>query len=93
MRKLMPFIIGCAGSFLPAQETGPAIPPLVAKKALQWMQNSDASKRAAAYRTFQLYGDKGGSSYRRTLEKARALHGKKLADLSLIHISEPTRPY
>ena len=77
----MPFIIGCAGSFLPAQETGPAIPPLVAKKALQWMQNSDGSKRAAAYRTFQLYGDKGSSIYRRTLEKARTLHGKKLADI------------
>ena len=77
----MPFIIGCAGSFLPAQETGPAIPALVAKKALQWMQNSDGSKRAAAYRTFQLYGDKGSSIYRRTLEKARTLHGKKLADI------------
>ncbi len=85
----MPFIIGCAGSFLPAQETGPAIPPLVAKKALQWMQNSDASKRAAAYRTFQLYGDKGGSSYRRTLEKARALHGKKLADILSDERSNP----
>lgn len=77
----MPFIIGCAGSFLPAQEAEPAIPPLVAKKALQWMQNSDGSKRAAAYRTFQLYGDKGSSIYRRTLEKARTLHGKKLADI------------
>lgn len=77
----MPFIIGCAGSFLPAQETGPAIPALVAKKALQWMQNSDGSKRAAAYRTFQLYGDEGSSIYRRTLEKARTLHGKKLADI------------
>ncbi len=85
----MPFIIGCAGSFLPAQETGPAIPPLVAKKALQWMQNSDASKRAAAYRTFQLYGDKGSSSYRRTLEKARALHGNKLADILSDERSNP----
>ena len=45
------------------------------------MQNPDASKRAAAYRTFQLYGDEGGSIYRRTLQKARTLHGKRLADI------------
>ena len=85
----MPFIISCAGSFLPAQEAGPAIPPLVAKKALQWMQNSDVSKRAAAYRTFQLYGDEGGSIYRRTLEKARTLHEKKLADILSDERSNP----
>ena len=85
----MSFIIGCAGSFSPAQEAGPAIPPLVAKKALQWMQNSDASKRAAAYRTFQLYGDEGGSIYRRTLEKARTLHEKKLADILSDERSNP----
>lgn len=89
MRKLVPFIIGCAGSFLPAQEAGPAIPPLVAKKALQWMQNSDASKRAAAYRTFQLYGDEGGAIYRRTLQKARTLHEKKLADILADERSNP----
>jgi uncharacterized protein YkwD len=89
MRKLVPFIIGCAGSFLPGQETGPAIPPVVAKKALQWMQNPDANKRAAAYRTFQLYGDEGGSIYRRTLEKARTLHGKKLADILSDERSNP----
>ena len=82
-------IIGCAGSFLPAQEAGPAIPPLVAKKALQWMQNSDASKRAAAYRTFQLYGDEGGTIYRRTLQKARTLHEKKLADILADERSNP----
>ena len=29
----------------------------------------------------RLYGDKGSSIYRRTLEKARTLHGKKLADI------------
>lgn len=81
MKILIPIIFGVAGSLLPAQETEPAIPPLVAKKALQWMQHPDASKRAAAYRTFQLYGDEGGSIYRRTLEKARTLHGKKLADV------------
>ena len=85
----MSFIIGCAGSFLPAQEAGPAIPPLVAKKALQWMQNSDASKRAAAYRTFQLYGDEGGTIYRRTLQKARTLHEKKLADILADERSNP----
>ena len=89
MRKLVPFIIGYAGSFLPAQEPGPAIPPLVAKKALQWMQNSDASKRAAAYRTFQLYGDEGGAIYRRTLQKARTLHEKKLADILADERSNP----
>ena len=89
MRKLVSFIIGCAGSFLPAQEAGPAIPPLVAKKALQWMQNSDASKRAAAYRTFQLYGDEGGAIYRRTLQKARTLHEKKLADILADERSNP----
>ena len=89
MRKLVPFIIGCAGSFFPAQEAGPAIPPLVAKKALQWMQNSDASKRAAAYRTFQLYGDEGGAIYRRTLQKARTLHEKKLADILADERSNP----
>lgn len=89
MRKLVSFIIGCAGSFLPAQEAGPAIPPLVAKKALQWMQNSDASKRAAAYRTFQLYGDEGGTIYRRTLQKARTLHEKKLADILADERSNP----
>ena len=85
----MSFIIGCAGSFSPAQEAGPAIPPLVAKKALQWMQNSDASKRAAAYRTFQLYGDEGGAIYRRTLQKARTLHEKKLADILADERSNP----
>jgi uncharacterized protein YkwD len=63
---------------------------MVAKKALQWMQNPDPSKRAAAYRTFQLYGDEGGSIYRRTLEKARTLHGKRLADLLG---NERTNPY
>ena len=54
------------------------------------MQNPDPSKRAAAYRTFQLYGDEGGSIYRRTLEKARTLHGKRLADLLG---NERTNPY
>jgi uncharacterized protein YkwD len=81
MKNLIPLIFSLAGSLLPAQEIEPAIPALVAKKALQWMQNPDASKRAAAYRTFQLYGDEGGAIYRRTLEKARTLHGKKLADI------------
>ncbi len=90
MKKLIPLVISLAGSLLPAQETEPAIPPMVAKKALQWMQNPDPSKRAAAYRTFQLYGDEGGSIYRRTLEKARTLHGKRLADLLG---NERTNPY
>lgn len=68
----------CRGT---GEENDPAIPPLVAKKALQWMQNSDPAKREAAYRTFQLYGDEGGAIYRRTLEKARQLHEKKLAEI------------
>jgi uncharacterized protein YkwD len=53
------------------------------------MQNSDASKRAAAYRTFQLYGDEGGAIYRRTLQKARTLHEKKLADILADERSNP----
>ena len=81
MKILIPIIITFTGLLSLAQEATPAIPPLVAKKALEWMQNSDPSKRAAAYRTFQLYGDEGGAIYRRTLEKARELHGKKLSDL------------
>lgn len=83
-------MIGLAGSLLIAQDSSPAIPPLVAKKALQWMQNSDPTKRAAAYRTFQLYGDEGGAIYRRALEKVRELHGKKLAD---ILDNERSNPY
>ncbi|MGD1979608.1 MAG: CAP domain-containing protein [Akkermansiaceae bacterium] len=69
-------IFGASG-----QEKDPAMPNLVAKKALQWMQNSDPEKRAAAYRTFQLYGDEGGAIYRRILEKARDIHTEKLSDL------------
>ena len=81
MKILVPLIFGLAAPLLSAQEIKPAIPPLAQKKALQWMLNSDPEKRAAAYRTFQLFSDEGGSIYRRTLEKARELHGSKLADL------------
>lgn len=81
MKFLIPIFLGLSTFFLNAQEEEPAIPNIVADKALQWMQNSDPAKRAAAYRTFQLYGDEGGAIYRRILEKARELHGKKLSDL------------
>ena len=81
MKFLIPLILGLASPFMSAQEAEPAIPAMVAKKALQWMQNSDPNKRAAAYRTFQLYGDEGGEIYRRILEQALILHGKKLADI------------
>ncbi len=71
-------LTACRGT---GEENDATIPPLVVKKALQWMQNSDPSKREAAYRTFQLYGDEGGAIYRRTLEKARQLHEKKLTEI------------
>lgn len=90
MKFLIPIILGLAISLLPAQETEPVIPTVVAKKALQWMQNPDPAKRAAAYRTFQLYGDEGGAIYRRMLEQARSLHERKLAD---ILENERSNPY
>lgn len=81
MKVLLPILLGLTCSYLPAQEKEPAIPPAAVKTALQWMLNADPAKRAAAYRTFQLFGDEGGEIYRRTLEKARELHGKKLGEI------------
>lgn len=81
MNRLALISVVLASTWAGGQEPEPAIPHLVAKKALQWMQNSDPAKREAAYRTFQLYGDEGGVIYRRTLEKARQLHDKKLAGI------------
>lgn len=75
---------GLLSCSLPAQapsDEAPAIPAIVAQKALQWMQHPDAKKREAAYRTFQLYGDEGGAIYRRTLTQARRLHQKKMSRL------------
>ena len=80
MKFLIPLILGLASPLMSAQEAEPAIPAIVAKKALQWMLNPDPAKRTAAYRTFQLYGDEGGAIYRRILEQARELHGRKLAE-------------
>lgn len=76
-------LLGLLSSWAPGQEKKdePAIPPFVAQKALQWMQDSDPEKREAAYRTFQLYGDEGGAIYRRTLTQARRLHHRKLSRL------------
>lgn len=74
-------LLGFLGPVLSAQETEPAIPVVAQKKALQWMLNSDPEKRAAAYRTFQLFGDEGGAIYRRNLDRARELYGNKLSDL------------
>ncbi len=90
MKISVPLLLGLASPFLPALETDPAIPPLAQKKALQWMLNAEPEKRAAAYRTFQLFGDEGGAIYRRTLEKARELHGNKLSD---ILDNERTNPF
>ncbi|MDC1206756.1 CAP domain-containing protein [Akkermansiaceae bacterium] len=66
---------------LPAQETDPAIPPMAVRKALQWMQDQNAEKREAAYRTFQLYGESAKEVYTATLEKARTSHEKRLTRL------------
>lgn len=81
MNRLVIFTLGLLSTWTSGQEADPAIPNLVAQKALQWMQNSDPAKREAAYRTFQLYGDEGGAIYRRTLEKASQLHEKKLSQI------------
>ncbi len=78
MKHLLVLLLGIATHSLLAQEAEPAIPANAAKTALQWMLNADPEKRAAAYRTFQLFGDEGSEIYRRTLEQARELHGQKL---------------
>jgi len=83
LKFLVPLLFGFGSFLLSAQEKTkePAIPANAIKTALQWMLNSDPEKRAAAYRTFQLFGDEGGEIYRQTLEKARELHGKKLSEI------------
>jgi uncharacterized protein YkwD len=66
---------------LGAQEPEPVIPAMAVRKALQWMQDKDPSKRQAAYRTFQLYGKSAKDVYQSTLEKAFAAHEKRLGRL------------
>ena len=81
MKSLIPLILSSLVALAPAQEGEPAIPMSAVKTALQWMQHSDPAKRAAAYRTFQLYGDSGQDIYRKTLNAARDQHEDRLEDL------------
>lgn len=81
MKRLLPILLGPLVILARAQETEPAIPMSAVKTALQWMQNTDPAKRAAAYRTFQLYGDAGQDLYRKTLNAARDRHEDKLERL------------
>lgn len=81
MKSLIPFLLSPLIALAPAQEPEPAIPMSAVKTALQWMQHSDPAKRAAAYRTFQLYGDSGQDIYRKTLNAARDKHEDRLEEL------------
>jgi uncharacterized protein YkwD len=81
MKSLIPIVLGALVALSQAQETEPAIPNSAIKTALQWMQNADPSKRTAAYRTFQLYGDSGQDLYRKTLNAARDLHEDRVEQL------------
>jgi len=64
-----------------AQEEARTVPAAALTKALQWMQNDDPARRAAAYRTFYLFGKEAQPAYKRTLEKVQRLHEKKLERL------------
>jgi len=81
MKSLLSFALGCLIALSHAQEAEPAIPHSAIKTALQWMQNADPAKRAAAYRTFQLYGDSGQDLYRKTLNAAHSLHEDRIEQL------------
>ncbi len=81
MKSLFAVVLGSLVNFSHAQETEPPIPNSAIKTALQWMQNADPAKRAAAYRTFQLYGDSGQDLYRKTLNAVRDLHEDRIEQL------------
>ena len=81
MKVLLTIALGSLVSLAKAQEAENAIPVSAMKTALQWMQNADPAKRAAAYRTFQLYGDTEQDRYRKTLNAAQDLHEDRLERL------------
>ncbi len=82
MKIFLIWVLSLAAPLLPAQEVEePAIPAAAVQKALEWMLKPDPKERAAAYRTFQLFGDEGSRIYRNTLEKALELHAKKIGTL------------
>lgn len=81
MKPLTLLFLSPLVSLLFAQDPEPTIPISAAKTALQWMQNADPEKRAAAYRTFQLFGKSSQDLYRKTLNAARDLHEDKLERL------------
>ncbi len=62
---------------LSATTPGP-IPNNIINRAIQWMQDDDADKRGAAYRTFHLYSDPGAATLRKALLKTKSLHEQKL---------------
>lgn len=81
MKILACAILIVAPGLSSAQEDARTVPAAALSKALQWMQNDDPARRAAAYRTFYLFGKEAQPAYKRTLEKAQRLHEKKLGQL------------
>ncbi len=81
MKILACAILILAPALSSAQEEARTVPAAALSKALQWMQNDDPARRAAAYRTFYLFGKEAQPAYKRTLEKAQRLHEKKLGQL------------
>ena len=80
--KILPFaILLLFPALSSAQEEARTVPAAALTKALQWMQNEDPARRAAAYRTFYLFGKEAQPAYKRTLEKVQLLHEKKLGRL------------